>query len=130
MIGRNIIQKLIEAEKNGGAKGQIKAASEWPEDNFNLTLSYNNETQVFYAQKPVELLGGEEAIEVADKDNLDKLDTFVFSDIDLILIENQISPIANRMNCLQGMIMQYFIMIRSVVLDRWKSLYGQIFFFL
>ena len=44
------------------------------------------------------------------KEKLDKLDTFIFSNIDLILIENQISPIANRMNCLQGMIMQYFIM--------------------
>lgn len=29
---------------------------------------------------------------------------------DVILIENQISPIANRMKCLQGMITQYFIM--------------------
>lgn len=30
--------------------------------------------------------------------------------IDLVLIENQISPIANRMKTLQGMITQYFIM--------------------
>ena len=30
--------------------------------------------------------------------------------IDVILIENQIGPIANRMNNLQGMITQYFIM--------------------
>ena len=34
---------------------------------------------------------------------------FPFTDIDLVLIENQISPIANRMNCIQGMITQYFI---------------------
>jgi hypothetical protein len=46
----------------------------------------------------------------AIKENLDKLDTFIFSNIDLILIENQISPIANRMNCIQGMLSQYFIM--------------------
>ena len=32
------------------------------------------------------------------------------SNIDLIIIENQISPIANRMKTLQGMITQYFIM--------------------
>lgn len=32
------------------------------------------------------------------------------SDIDRIIIENQISPIANRMKTLQGMIAQYFIM--------------------
>jgi hypothetical protein len=49
-------------------------------------------------------------IGIAIKENLDKLHTFVFSDIDIILIENQISPIANRMNCIQGMLSQYFIM--------------------
>ena len=32
------------------------------------------------------------------------------SGIEIVLIENQISPIANRMKTLQGMIMQYFIM--------------------
>ena len=33
-----------------------------------------------------------------------------FDNIDYVLIENQISPIANRMKTLQGMIAQYFIM--------------------
>jgi len=65
----NIIQKLIEAEENGGTKGQINIASGWPEDNFNLTLSYNNDTQVYYAQKPVELIGDEKETDVADSDN-------------------------------------------------------------
>ena len=46
----------------------------------------------------------------AIKENLDKLDVFIFSNIDMILIENQISPIANKMNCIQGMLSQYFIM--------------------
>lgn len=32
------------------------------------------------------------------------------SGIEIVLIENQISPLANRMKTLQGMIMQYFIM--------------------
>jgi hypothetical protein len=49
-------------------------------------------------------------IGLAIKENLDKLETFIFSNIDIILIENQIGPIANRMNCIQGMITQYFIM--------------------
>lgn len=44
------------------------------------------------------------------KNNLDKLELYVLSNIDYILIENQISPIANRMNSIQGMISQYFIM--------------------
>ena len=46
----------------------------------------------------------------AIKEKLDKLETFIISGIDTILIENQISPIANRMNCIQGMLSQYFIM--------------------
>lgn len=37
-------------------------------------------------------------------------DIFSKHKIDLVLIENQISPIANRMKTIQGMISQYFIM--------------------
>ena len=33
----------------------------------------------------------------------------LFLDIDCILVENQIGPLANRMKTLQGMVMQYFI---------------------
>lgn len=41
----------------------------------------------------------------------DKLDiTLDVTNIDLVLIENQISPIANRMKTIQGMIAQYLIM--------------------
>ena len=43
------------------------------------------------------------------KDIFDELMCDV-SGIEIVLIENQISPIANRMKTLQGMIMQYFIM--------------------
>lgn len=40
-----------------------------------------------------------------------KMDLFLnnIDNIDFVLIENQISPIANRMNCIQGMLTQYFI---------------------
>ena len=34
----------------------------------------------------------------------------IMNDIDVVLIENQISPIANRMKTIQGMLAQYFIM--------------------
>ena len=37
--------------------------------------------------------------------------------IDCIIIENQISPIANRMKTLQGMIAQYFIMNNKIKID-------------
>lgn len=36
-----------------------------------------------------------------------------YNNIDVILIENQISPIANRMKTIQGMVAQYFIMKNS-----------------
>jgi len=35
------------------------------------------------------------------------------TDIDIVIIENQISPIANRMKTIQGMISQYFIMKKT-----------------
>ena len=36
-------------------------------------------------------------------------ETIELESIDLIILENQISPIANRMKTIQGMIAQYFI---------------------
>ena len=42
------------------------------------------------------------------KSELNKLSTL--ENIDLVFIENQISPIANRMKTIQGMLAQYFIM--------------------
>tara|TARA_B110000444_G_C18817620_1_gene585966 strand:+ start:932 stop:1750 length:819 start_codon:yes stop_codon:yes gene_type:complete len=44
------------------------------------------------------------------KTELNKLSTTIhLGSIDMILLENQISPIANRMKTLQGMVTQYFI---------------------
>ena len=42
------------------------------------------------------------------KTEMNKLDSI--EDIDVVFIENQISPIANRMKTVQGMLAQYFIM--------------------
>ena len=47
-------------------------------------------------------------IGIALKEELEKYITD--NDIDHVIIENQISPIANRMKSVQGMITQYFIM--------------------
>jgi hypothetical protein len=48
------------------------------------------------------------------RDKLNNIFTSLYNydenNIDLVLIENQISPLASRMKCLQGMIAQYFIM--------------------
>ena len=46
-------------------------------------------------------------IGISIKNNLDKIN---FNNIDKVLIENQISPIATRMKSIQGMISQYFIL--------------------
>ena len=37
--------------------------------------------------------------------------------IDIVLIENQISPIANKMKTIQGMLAQYFIMNNVNIID-------------
>ena len=63
----NIIEKLIEAEKAGGAKGQIATATEWPSDRFGNVLSYNNKTQVLYAHRPVDF-SGERPVDIAKQD--------------------------------------------------------------
>ena len=66
----NIIEKLIEAEKNGGAKGQIAIASGWSPDDFKHTLSYDNKTQIYYARRPV-TFDDEEALSVAKSEHQD-----------------------------------------------------------
>jgi hypothetical protein len=70
--------------------------------------------------------GSEKCFEVVDKVDANKLDIVTigrnihykldllfensFDDIGMVLIENQISPIANRMKTVQGMLSQYFLM--------------------
>jgi hypothetical protein len=49
-------------------------------------------------------------IEIGKKINKMFNDIFKDEDYDIVLIENQIGPLANRMKTLQGMITQYFIM--------------------
>ena len=44
------------------------------------------------------------------KKHLDKIKDCTMKNIKYVLIENQISPIANRMKTIQGMLAQYFIM--------------------
>ena len=39
-----------------------------------------------------------------------ELDKFNFNEIEHIVIENQLSPLASRMKTIQGMLAQYFIM--------------------
>lgn len=73
--------------------------------------------------------GNEKCFEAVDKIDATKLDIVTIGrnihhqldllfdnnldEIDLVLIENQISPIANRMKTIQGMLSQYFLMKNS-----------------
>lgn len=50
----NVIQRLIDAERNGGAKGEIAKAEGWKSEDFASVTTYTNEEQVHYASKPVE----------------------------------------------------------------------------
>jgi hypothetical protein len=50
------------------------------------------------------------SIGIAIKKHFDKHFVDIIDEIDHIVIENQISPIATRMKTIQGMLMQYFIM--------------------
>lgn len=74
----------------------------------------------------IHTFGQEKCFEPIDKIDANKLDIVTigrniqhklnilfdnfFEDISLVLIENQISPIANRMKTIQGMLSQYFLM--------------------
>ena len=49
----NIIKRLIDAEHNGGAKGQGKTATGWNDESYGAILSYDNKLQMHYAKKPL-----------------------------------------------------------------------------
>ena len=55
----NIIQRLIDSEKKGGTKGQVKRATSWNEEKFKSVLSYSKELQMDYATKPVVIINNE-----------------------------------------------------------------------
>ena len=75
----------------------IKNISKFIDNNVLEEIKYDNAKDI-----PLVDLG------VNMKDNYDNL--FNKYDIDIVIIENQISTIATRMKTIQGMIMQYFIM--------------------
>ena len=52
----NIIKRLIEEERYGGAVGQVKRAKEWQDENYDSVLSYTNKIQMEYAKKPVVII--------------------------------------------------------------------------
>ena len=56
----NIIQRLIDKEKNGGVKDEVLKATSWNEEKFKSVLSYSKELQMTYATKPLTIIESEE----------------------------------------------------------------------
>jgi len=56
----NIIQRLIDKEKNGGTKDEVVKATSWNEEKFKSVLSYSKELQMKYATKPLTIIESEE----------------------------------------------------------------------
>lgn len=88
---------------------------------YKITTTSSKKTELLPEMKEFiknKLLNGVNKISANDLNLIDigislkkELDENLLKEnIDKIIIENQISPIANRMKCLQGMIAQYFIM--------------------
>ena len=101
---RDILKLLKEYNLDQGKK---------KEDNVNILKNYyeNNSYKPHKKQncKTVDLINiGKNLITIFD--NL-----FQNDDYDIVLIENQIGPLANRMKTLQGMLTQYFLIKKKEV---------------
>lgn len=90
--------------------------------NYNITYPVGSKKEVivssviaYMQNKFLDTIGKQSAnamtmidIGIAIRKELDKIPSML--EVDCIIIENQISPIANRMKTIQGMLAQYFIM--------------------
>jgi hypothetical protein len=93
-------------------------------DEYNCTIQYSNKTnilnvlQAFYKNRVLEPIKELKTTSARETDIISigrnmrtLLDGLVhIREINHVIIENQISPIANRMKTIQGMLAQYFIM--------------------
>ena len=94
-------------------------------------IEYNNQSKKAELIETIYSYGQEKCFEQVDKIDASKLDivtigrninhklNIMFKEdidtIDMVIIENQISPIANRMKTIQGMLSQYFLMRNSIL---------------
>ena len=84
-------------------------------DNFNKSVLLEKILKYFESNRLIKIDKSKEKATTIDlitigkniKKEFDKID---LSKIDIVIIENQISPIASRMKTIQGMLAQYFIM--------------------
>lgn len=124
LFPKNIQKCNMDTLKTLFDEHQIKMNEKDPEHIKQTMKSTQKYTKTYYIQQ----LKKQRAIVVKDKKlnckdfslvdigkELKKIldNEPIFKTVNVVLIENQISPIANKMKCIQGMITQYFIM-RSV----------------
>lgn len=102
----------ITIENNKISKSQLlKTVQDFVENKTFETITY----------KKVKSANDMDLIQIGKnmKDYFDKIDGI--RDITHVAIENQISPIANRMKTIQGMLAQYFIMKNSEIIIEFVS---------
>ena len=90
-------------------------------DNFNKNVLLEKILKYFESNTLIKMNKSKEKATTIDlitigkniKKEFDKID---LSEIDVVIIENQISPIASRMKNIQGMLEQYFIINRLITI--------------
>jgi hypothetical protein len=91
------------------------SASNSKEQLFNIIQNHVNE-HFFVPLSPVKKMKAADANLIDIGRNIKThFDSLGFTDLDKVIIENQIGPIANKMKTIQGMIAQYFIMKNSLI---------------
>ena len=87
----------------------LPVSSSSTEETLSADADTNASTSVKIKKK---VAGNTDLVEIGwnMKKHLDKISDSVIKNIKYVIIENQISPIANRMKTIQGMLAQYFIM--------------------
>ena len=90
----------INLDANNNSKNEcIKIIKDYVTDNYLEEITFTNANNINLIELGINL-----------NNELNKLFNVIdLKTIDIVLLENQISPIANRMKTLQGMIAQYFI---------------------
>ena len=99
IVDENNIELNNESNKKLNKQDMIKAIEDHVENNYFNVIETINANNINLIDIGINL-----------KCECNKIfDTQTIESIDMIIIENQISPIANRMKTIQGMVAQYFI---------------------
>ena len=117
LMGTYNIPCQVQAQQGQQAQAQAQAPAQQAQAQSQGKAAALLSIQHFFQEKVLQPVTGVKAntldlvqIGVILTEELDKNFHDVLASLDVVVIENQISPIANRMKTLQGMLAQYFIM--------------------